>query len=151
MSVTIKLYNNASDTNVLSKYITQIGSDIIGVFKETTSILNPTVKIDGSLPTNCNYFYIAEFNRYYYIDDVKTITADIFEITGHVDVLKTYESQIRGCTGIVARQENDWNLYLDDGSFKTYNNPLFQMLVFDSGFDDLHFILAVAGSDSSSS
>lgn len=145
MSVTIKLYKNSSDTNVVSKYLEQIGSDISGVFKESTSVLRPIVKISGSLPTNCNYFYIAEFARYYYIDDIRTITNDIYEISGHVDVLQTYGQQIRACSGIIARQENDWNLYLDDGSFKTYNNPWFKIETFDSGFDSLHFVLAVAG------
>lgn len=145
MSVTIKLYKNSSDTNVVSKYLEQIGSDISGVFKESTSVLRPIVKISGSLPTNCNYFYIEEFARYYYIDDIRTITNDIYEISGHVDVLQTYGPQIKACSGIIARQENDWNLYLDDGSFKTYNNPWFKIETFDSGFDALHFVLAVAG------
>lgn len=145
MSVTLKLMNNASDTNVVSKYVTQIGEDIAGTFRADSSILKPTILIEGTIPTNCNYFYITEFGRYYYIDDVVTVRNNLFEISGHVDVLKTYENQIRNSTGIIYRQENDWNLYLDDGSFKVYNNPIFDVKPFPSGFDSLHFILAVAG------
>ena len=159
MSCTIKLYNNSSDINVVSKYLTQISENITGVFKETTSILRPTIKIKfptiesesetvsaaGVILSTCNYFYVEEFARYYFMDDIKVITNDIFEISGHVDVLQTYGPQIKACSGIIARQENDWNLYLDDGSFKTYNNPWFKIETFDSGFDALHFVLAVAG------
>lgn len=144
MSFTIDLMRNTSDVNVVDKSL-EILSSVSGVLKESTSILNPVIKIEGTLPTSCNYFYISEFGRYYYINDITSINNDIFEISGHVDVLKTYASQLRGCSGIVARQESKYNLYLDDGSFKTYQNPRFKKINFPNGFDTMEFVLAVAG------
>lgn len=144
MSFTINLMNNSSAKNVVNKNLTQLSS-IDGVLKEATSILNPTVKIQGMLPVNCNYFHIPNFDRYYYITDIRSINNDIFEISGHVDVLTTYRDQILRCSGIVARQRNVYNLYLDDGSFKTYQNPTFKIEVFPQGFSNPEFVLAVAG------
>lgn len=144
MSISLTLYKNLSDNDVVSKYLVKLDS-FDGVLKTATSILSPVIRIEGTLPIDCNYFYISDFNRYYYIDDVKSITNDVYEISGHVDVLKTYETQIKNSTGIIARQENSWNLYVDDGSFKVYQNPKFKIDVFPSGFSDLTFVLAVAG------
>lgn len=144
MSITIDLMQNLSDTNVVDKTVSTI-STITGVLKDATSIISPTIMIQGTLPPGCNYMYISDFARYYYVTDVRSIHNDIFEISAHVDVLKTYASQLRNCTGIVARQENKYNLYLDDGSFKTYQNPRFKKLAFPSGFTTLEFVLAVAG------
>lgn len=149
MSLTINLMTNLSDENVLSKNLTTL-STVTGTLRDRCSILNPIILIEGALPTNCNYFQIEEFNRYYYIKDVVSVRNNLFEISGHVDVLKTYESQIRACTGIVLRQKEKYNLYLDDGVFKTYQNPTFRLEVFDSGFTDWNFVLAVAGSGGSS-
>lgn len=144
MSFNINLMLNTSDVNVVDKTVS-ILSTVSGTLKEQTSILTPTIKIQGSIPTSCNYFYISEFNRYYYITDISSITANVFEISGRVDVLKTYSSAIKGCTGIVARQQNNWNLYIDDGSFKTYQNDRVQLLSFPSGFTTEQFVIAISG------
>lgn len=145
MSITIHLMTNNSDDNVLSKNLTTLAT-FNGTLKDTTSILTPSVKIEGSIPTNCNYMYIPDFNRYYFIDNISSIVTNIFEISGHVDVLKTYENEIRGCTGIIARQQSAWNLYVDDGAFKTYQNEIIKVSTFPNGFDTQEFVLAVAGS-----
>ena len=63
----------------------------------------------------------------------------------HVDVLKTYASGIRSNTAVISRQENQYNLYLQDGVFKTYANPHYEIRKFPSGFSGYHFILSVAG------
>lgn len=144
MSITLTLYRNDSDTNVVNKELTSLLA-VTGTLKERTSILNPSILVEGTLPTTCNYFYISDFGRYYYIDDVVSVTNNTFQITGHVDVLQTYATEIKASTGIIARQENAWNLYVDDGAFKVYQNPKFRIDTFPSGFSSLNFILAVAG------
>ena len=131
MSFTIDLMYNASDDNVLNKSLNTLGS-YTGVLKAKTSILTPVILMEGSIPTTCNYMYIAQFDRYYFIDDVVSAGNDLFEISGRVDVLKTYAAQIRGCSGIVARQQNNWNLYIDDGTFKTYQNEINKIKTFPS-------------------
>ena len=144
MSITIQTMVNMSDKNVVDKRLTTL-STIEGVLKDPTSIMNPVIRIQGTLPTNCNYLYIQDFGRYYYVTDVRSIHNNIYEISAHVDVLKTYASQIRGCSGIIARQQAAWNMYIDDGVFTLYQNPQFKIEAFDSGFSTMEFVLAVAG------
>jgi hypothetical protein len=145
--MTLKLYKNLSDKNVVSKNITQLGSDITGTLREDCSIIDPVITIQsvtGFSLQNCNYAYISEFGRYYYINNI-VCTGKLFELHMHVDVLKTYASEIRSNTAVISRQENKYNLYLQDGVFKTYANPNFEITQFPSGFTSDHFVLAVAG------
>lgn len=144
MSFAIKLQTNSSDANVLSKSITDI-REVSGTLKSNTSILNPSIEFEGELPTNCNYMTIPTFGRSYFVTDVVSTGNNRFIVSGHVDVLTTYASQIRACTGIVARQRDQWNLYIDDGSFKIYQNPILTIKQFPSGFSTQKFVLAVAG------
>lgn len=145
MSFDITLQRNYSDINVLDKNIETL-STVSGTLKDKTSILNPVIQIQGSIPTSCNYMYISTFGRYYFVDDISSVSDSIFEISAHVDVLTTYADQIRSCRGIIARQQNNWNLYIDDGSFKTYQNEIILCQTFGTGFTSNELVLAVAGS-----
>lgn len=144
MSFSINLMRNDSDVNEVSKTLATL-STVTGVLKNSTSILSPVIRIEGALPTTCNYMYIETFGRYYFITDIKSITAGIFEVSAHVDVLQTYADSIKNCTGVVARQQENWNLYLDDGSFKTYQNDKVKALTFSGGFTSEQFLIAIAG------
>ena len=149
MSFSIVLQTSNSDKRALDKNITNVAT-YTGVLKDETSIVNPVIRIAADLSSiaMCNYMTIETFGRKYFITNIKSITADIVEISGHVDVLSTYADGIRKNTGITYRQETKghWNLYLDDGSFKTYQDPKISLKKFTSGFTADRFILAVAGS-----
>lgn len=142
----ITFYKNNSEDNKLDKDLTQIIS-MNGDLKNETSIINPVIRIIGSMDNyaDCNYMYISAFKRYYFIRDIRSVRNGVLEITAHVDVLMSYKDQIKNCTGIVARNENDYNLYLDDGIFKCYSNPMIQTFNFPNGFKSFNYILAVAG------
>ena len=88
---------------------------------------------------------IEEFNRSYFITNIRAIRTNVYEITGHVDVLSTYADYIKDCTALIRRQENKWNLYLNDSVFKVYQNPVVNTFPFPSGFSTKEFVLAIAG------
>lgn len=140
------LQKSTSGRNYLSKNIESLLS-VSGTLKESTSIIDPVIKIECDLSDliQCNYMTIPEFGRSYFVNNIRSITADIAEFTCHVDVLSTYAQQIRSNNAIIKRQENRWNLYLNDGSFKVYQNPLVLTKAFPSGFTTQEFVLAVAG------
>lgn len=145
--MTIKLYKNLSDKVVVDKKITQVGSDITGTLREGCSIIDPVIKFEstlGSHLTDCNYAYITEFGRYYYINNIVCV-GNLFEVHMHVDVLMSYSAGIRSNSAVVSRQENKYNLYLQDGVFKTYSQPHIQIAQFPTGFSDFEFIFSVAG------
>ena len=142
----ITLQRNNSEKNKLDKNITDIVT-LSGTLREQTSIINPVIVIEEDLSSfvNCNYMTISAFNRSYFINNITSINNNLFEISAHVDVLSTYKSQIRENSAIIARQEKKWNLYLNDGVFKTYQNPHIVTKAFPSGFTEQHFIFSVAG------
>lgn len=142
----IKLQRNNSEKNRLDKDIADI-SELSGTLRESTSIIDPVIVIEGDLASyvNCNYMTIPDFNRSYFVTNIRSVSNSLFEISAHVDVLTTYKDQIRANDAIIARQEKNWNLYLNDGIFKTYQNPQIVTKAFPSGFTSQHFIFSVAG------
>lgn len=141
--MTIKLYSNTSDKIVVDKNITQNGSDITGTLRENCSIIDPIIKMETN-PIGSNYAYIAEFGRYYYINNIVCV-GKLFEVQMHVDVLMSFKSGIRSNNAVVSRQEKQYNLYLQDGVFKEQANPHYEIKKFPSGFTSFNFILAVSG------
>ena len=133
--MTINFYTNQSEKNRLDKTLVS-AFDLNGELKEDCSIIDPVIKIaaDVSSMASVNYLYIASFGRYYFINNVVSINNDICEVHAHVDVLSTYKDEIRAQRAIVSRQEKKWNLYLNDGVFKTYQNPYIITKAFSSGF-----------------
>lgn len=145
--MTLEIYQNNTRDNQRTKNITLIAS-MSGTLREGSSIIDPVLKIQGSLPYNANYFYIPEFHRYYFVTDCVALRNNIYELHGHCDVLSSAGEGLNSCFGIVRRQENAWNLYLDDGVFKAYSNPNVVQKAFPSGFStsNMCYVLAVAGS-----
>ena len=145
--MTLSLFTNTSERNSIDKILNNIAS-LEGTLKIGTSIINPVIIVsDLSVWAMrvCNYANIPEFGRYYYVNDIKSVGNNLWEITCHVDVLSTYAQEIRAQVGIIERQENLWNLLLDDPNYKVYQNPQIVVQNFSSGFTEPTFILAVAG------
>lgn len=147
MSFSIKLQRNNSDKHDLDKSITDISTHT-GQLKDSSSIIDPVILIEANISnlSNCNYMTISEFGRKYFITDIVSVYNGLVEVHGHVDVLTTYKSQIRNRQAIISRQQKNYNLYVDDGVFKTYQNPNILTKSFPSGFGGtFEFVLAVAG------
>ena len=125
MAFNIILQMNKSDYNVLDKSLTNIAT-VSGRLKDSTSIIDPIILISGDISNyiNCNYMTISNFNRSYFINNIISITNSLFEIHAHVDVLTSFKSEIRANNCILSRQENKYNLYLNDGSLKIYQKQL---------------------------
>lgn len=147
MAFEIMLQRNNSERNRITKDISNILT-VSGELKAETSIIDPVIMIecDLSAVVGCNYISISAFGRSYFVNNIRSIRSGLVEFSCHVDVLSSFASQIRGNTAIVRRQENNWNLYLNDGSFKVYQNPNVLTKAFPSGFTTQEFVLAIAGS-----
>lgn len=153
MSFNVDFYYNKSENNRLDKDLESVNiSTQQCVFKAGSSILTPTLQLQYSDDSSavrffkCNYVKLgAPINRYYYVDDIIAVVNKLVEIRCHVDVLMTYKDAIRTNTAIIQRQENQWNLYLNDGTFKIYQNPIVLTREFPTGFTTQSFVLALAG------
>lgn len=149
MSFNIRLMYNKSADNVAEKDFETVDT-LTGTLKNETSITQPSILIEyeGALQ-DCNYFYIPQFQRYYFITDIKSVRTDLWQISGRCDVLTTAWklSNLKKCSGITRKQEKKNNLLLNDGSFKVYQDPIITTELFPSGFNSFSYILAVAGSE----
>ena len=147
MAFDIMLQRNNSERNRITKDISEILT-VSGELKAETSIIDPVIIIecDLSAVVKCNYISIPTFGRSYFVNNIRSIRSGLVEFSCHVDVLSSFATEIRGNTAIVRRQEKNWNLYLNDGTFKIYQNPDVLTKAFPSGFTTQEFVLAVAGS-----
>lgn len=140
----IRLYWNTSPANQVTKTMSLV-QEINGALRSPASIIDPVVTIERASPTGFNYVHIPEYNRFYYVENVVTEHTGLITIAMHVDVLHSFSSQIRNCTAIVRRQENVYNLLLDDGFFKAYQNTKHKAIKFPHSLDSFSYILAIAG------
>ena len=144
--MTIDLYKNSSEVNKVDKDL-ELLAELTGTLKEETSIINPVILISDidSYISSMNYAYITEFNRYYFITNIESVRNNLWRVSFHVDVLYTYKNNIRENFAIVERNENEYDLKLNDGLFKTQQNPRIAQYPFPSGFTNWNFVLAIAG------
>lgn len=146
----IVLYNNTSGTNVLNKSITQLSGGVVGVIRDESNVVNPTIILSSTVCNNYpnfNYFYISDFNRYYYVTD-KTTEHDRTVVNGHCDVLMSFNSEIKNLNIVAERVSNasgvDFYQVDPEISFKNYKN--IKTKAFPNGFSESNsYILVAAG------
>ena len=142
----VYIQRNNSEAIHLDKDLTDILTTYAWL-KESTSIINPTFVLEAPLAdlVRANYVTVPTFGRSYFIQDIISITTDLVELNCHVDVLSSFKDDIRANKGITHHQENNWNLYLNDGTLKAYQNPLIDTVVFPNGFSGQSFVLITGG------
>lgn len=151
MSFSITFMSNTSPVNRVDKNVSTVVT-VTGVLRNGASILDPEIEIESGLTedivANINYAYIEIFGRYYFVTDIRTEINGLWVFSMHVDVLMTYKDEIRAQNAVVARQEFRYNMYLDDGWFMSYQNPIIQTKYFSvaAPFETQEFVLIVAGS-----
>lgn len=142
--MTIKLYLNNSAPNACNKELSNEAT-VSGYVRDATSLLNPTLIIERDSPVGFNYFMVPEFERYYFLTGVSTVVNGLVSITGTVDVAMTYVNQFKEWDCVVRRNENTYNMLLDDGVFKAYQNSKHKVIAFPREMSDYSFILALGG------
>lgn len=158
----IQLGHTDDQANVVDKSFNPLNV-VSGYLRQNTSVTDPVFVIEAPVSSfqirGINYAYIAAFGRYYYVNSIVLVSghdmpyatgdiAQLWEIHCHVDVLKSFADEIKAQIAVVARQEETYNLMLDDGFFMAYQNPRFQTKVFSNPapFETQEFVLIVAGS-----
>lgn len=151
----IFLYKTESAPNVVDKKLTEVAHYINVRLLDDTSVLTPTIEVrESTIIDNLwsiNYFYIPKFKRYYFVTDL-TITAGMFRISGRVDVLRTYESELNASSQIITRQQNLQDKYLHDRMIPISDKQEVVETEFGDTFDDSNslFILVTTGQQGSS-
>lgn len=144
--MTIAFYTNESEFNKVDKSLTNLAT-LTGSLREESSIVDPVILVEGidAYVTSINYAHIPEFGRYYFVQNIESVRTGLWRVHCHVDVLYTYRSAIRSNSAIIERNENEYDLLLNDGIFRTQQNPRIAQFPFPSGFNTWNFVLAIAG------
>ena len=141
MNVTLYKYYAERDKVDKSTDLTFVAS-VTGQFKADVSILNPSLLLslpaegsqlltdeNGNLIADVqlndiqegvvkvldfNYFYIEEFNRYYFLSSFVISSNRLVAITGEVDPLYSFKEQILENYAMIERNEFDYSPLQDD-------------------------------------
>ena len=144
-----------SDTDVMGKsWDTEHTLTVEGKLMYEQSFLKPVFVVDGDY-TAYNYCYIPEFDRFYFITEQIAKTGSITEIHMQVDVLQSWETQIKTNKAVIERSANKGNnnAYFVDSMYWTQADKEVKTVPFkkDNG-DELTFtipadnyILTIAG------
>lgn len=151
----VKFYYNNYPPNKVDKN-TDKDNPILQVynvrFKEdnTLNIVNPIIifaPTDGSPNASLddwkdivecakfNYFYIPKFERFYFIQNMKT-SGGLIEITGKCDVLNSFKNDILNSEQFILRQQNKRSKYLSDSHIPVRSDHKYYMKTFGDNVDD---------------
>ena len=123
------------------------------VLKEETSIFRPTFILQTSTKLD-RFNYIdatSDLGRKYFITGVRSIGYQRYEVDAKTDVMFTWKSEILNNNAVIRRQQNRYNLYLDDPDFHVYNYERIQTLQFPANtfMKSLQYVLVTNGAGTS--
>lgn len=145
----VAFYTISDDPRVVDKTLgTKILEPECSIWGED-SILTPSLRLAyNSTLLSCNYCYISEWNRYYYVESYDVSQGREMYVRLREDVLKSNSAAIKAlsCTVVRTAQNGKANLYLDDGKFKVLNYPRIQTKKFPNSLNKtLSYVLTIAG------
>lgn len=113
------------------------------------------VNATGAIANN-NYAYIANYNRYYYVNSVTVGRNGMYIVQLSVDVLMTYADAIKNLSATISRQENVGINDIVDSLLPLQNRKDLAVIEFESsefnistaGTGDYNYVLNVSGGGS---
>lgn len=127
------LYNCSDNRKNLNKTLTG-GTQI-----ETVKPYEPVSDLDGYVILDynadyMNYNYAAYLNQFYFIEDRELLPGGKIKLKLHMDVLMSFQTDIRNCPAIAARSTIG-NPYINDSMVPTQSYKLVKTYGFgDGGF-----------------
>lgn len=144
----VQIGKTSDDPRKIDKSFTQIGAVQAHPYNEI-DILNPRLIIDyRSNWISCNYCYIPEWGRYYFINSFDLMTGGKCQFTAHVDVLKTYAEQIKDTQALILRSSSgsDKGKYIADATIPMNTQNTTQNILFSKNpFGNGKYVLTVLG------
>lgn len=129
-------YYNASDARYSVKDITEVDR-CSGSFKQPFNVLDPIIQLSKAIdPLEYNYCYCPDVNRYYFVTSQPSYEAGFYNVSLHNDVIVNLRSQYIELGAIIARQEFEYNAYLNDSRYPVLNNQEVTTVLFDKGFSE---------------
>lgn len=143
----ITFYINNEEPEKVNKNL-GAGQTFEGTLKNEVIIEKPSILIETDININdYNYFYIPEFNRYYFRTGIEVVRNNLFRISGRTDVLMSFKEPMKNFRVILDHSEIT-------GITNYQSSPVWQALVktktdiinFPNGLSENgEFILITAG------
>ena len=86
-------------------------------------MIDPEIIIQYDKPPDFNYCYIANFGRYYYVENIVSMRQNLWRVRLRCDVLMTYKTQILNLTARIARQQYTYSYRQIDSEIPFTNDP----------------------------
>ena len=135
----IEAYTGFSKKPNSTKRPTGSGTELTVHLKENTSVLNPHFLVHSY---NFAHNYVKWGSRYYYIDDIVSISNGMAEYICRTDVLATFKDDITGSSQYVLRADTSYDLFIADSKYPTYA----ESDISNQSFSNLHTAFVNGGS-----
>lgn len=139
----INFYNAKIKKNEVNK---TLGTAIVKTcsLKDGSSIEDPVLYMEHDATLlNCNYVYIPDFNRYYFVMGREIVEHTDF-ITLHVDVLMSFKTDILASVGTATRS-NFYNKNIPDKMVASLPGENIQYRVLSSPISGENYVLILGG------
>ena len=120
-NTTIFAYKQNSENDVVNKTLTFVDA-IDGKFNHMIGLKQINIDIKD-YARNYNYIYIPSLNRYYYVDSVELVSADISRLHLKEDVLMSWKDLIKLQDAYVTRYGNSTDKSLVDDRYPVKDIP----------------------------
>lgn len=141
----VKIYKCTAENRHVDKteYLTEVATMEGALRQKSVSVVDPVIEVAYNEDIfSCNYVYIKEFKRYYYISEFSNVVNGIVALSLHVDVLYSFKDQFLQNSGYVDTSLNYANFYLNDPNTPIQqNSDLFTVKTFDSPFNGSSIIM----------
>lgn len=122
--INIDLYKFTGDSRKVDKSLTLVHQFHNAEIVSDLDLIDPTIILDltGYIDLGFNYLFITELGRYYFVKKVILLDNGFVQISCHIDVLKTYSSDILRTEQYVLRQQNKCDYRLPDNKYNIKSN-----------------------------
>lgn len=118
-------YKMTSSNNTLCKKMSLVKDYDVELKLPNKSILHPTVIVSSQSYEDLNkfnYVNLEVFKRFYYVDDIRTLNNNLYEIDLRCDSFTSWKEEIKSLNVFCERQEYNFNPYIIDPEYILQNN-----------------------------
>ena len=139
----VVFYNFKYKKNAINKVIPS-GTTVSCEIKDGASIEAPVLYMrKNNNIINCNYAYIREWHRYYFVEPPEVVGPDMY-ITLREDYLQSWKSDILSSTGTATRS-NFYNKNIPDKMVASLPGENIQYRTLSSAFTGETYVLILGG------
>lgn len=139
-------YNKSDERQIFKELVN--GITINGSLRDDSSIISPSILFESADVMRYNFCYIPEWQRYYFVRNIKSIRTNIYLVELECDVLMSFKNDIANFEVVVDKQTmaKNGDEYIDDGSLVCDNYMFNRVYNFSTGFNNSpEYILITAG------